>query len=349
MKHIFLFSVIVLVISAGLVTAAEQDSAIKQDIWAGEVTEVIELRKSILDGQHGKKPIREVVDTLISTEGPELQDVYLALALRKQESLPAILDKLKTGGPAAKRKITKLIRYTGLAETSPALLEIILSDNEHELSRIGALYALGAIGDKSAGPVIALLLGRSGRGKTETRIMIATLARLNYQQAVPKIRQYSDDKDPLVRIFAIRALADLGEKPPIDFLLESFDSEDFVIREAACGALGSCGGAESITRLTELAQRDPIGSVREEAQVSLLRLQAAGMNELERSKLLEALIGQPEKKVRAWAICSLAVECGNPGKAVLRKAFTTEKKESRRIAFYLLVLPGAGPNFRGGY
>lgn len=328
---------------------AAQKVSIAPTNAAAEPNQVVELRKRIMEGPYGIQPISKVVDAVILTEGPRLLDAYLAAALRKEEALGEITRRLRDAPPAAKRKLTKLIRYTGFAETAPTLVEILTSDDEHQLSRIGSLYALGAIGNKSVGPTIAKLLDSKSRGPTEKRIMIAVLARLNYRKAIPQIREYVDHNNPLVRIFAVRALADLEEKPPTEFLFESLNSKDFVIRQAACGALGSCGGPEAMMRLGELAQTDRIESVRGEARAGLLRLEAAGMNEVDRIEFLSSLIGRPEKKVRAWAVHSLAVECGESGRERLLRAVRVEQRERTRIAFYLLILPNAGADFKGGF
>jgi HEAT repeat protein len=179
--------------------------------------------------------------------------------------------------------------------------------------------------------------------------MIAVLARLGYRKAIPQIRRYADHDDPLVRIFTTRALAELGRKPATDVLLESLDSKDPVIRREACAALASCGGPQAAVRLNEMARMDRIESVRDEAKIGLFRMQAERMNELERSELLTSLLGRPEKKVRAWAVRSLAYQCGQPGRDRLRKALKAEQREKARIAFHLLVQQDADVNFRGGF
>jgi HEAT repeat protein len=339
------------IVLAGLLTvcsiavAAPHNDADDLKAQAQEPATVSELRRSVVEGPYGKMGIRSLVDELIRGKGPPLQQVYLALTLRKQEAVPIILEKLETGGPAVKRKVTKFLRYGRWPEAVPKLLEVASLDDEHEISRIGALYALGAIGKKSTGPAILALIDKPRPGATERRIIIATLARLRYRAAIPKIEPYLRHENLLVRIFAARALAEFGQRPDAQFLFEALSDKDFVVREAACGALGSYGGSDAaVEYLREMTENDPVQSVRQEARVSLLRMEAADMNEAERARFLEPLIGRPEKKVRAWAIDSLALECGRQGQTILRESISIHHREEQKIAFYLLALSNIANN-----
>ena len=53
---------------------------------------------SILNGRYGKMPIAELLRALANTPGgPDIQLILQALALRKQEALPLVKEKLRTG------------------------------------------------------------------------------------------------------------------------------------------------------------------------------------------------------------------------------------------------------------
>jgi len=47
---------------------------------------------------------------------------------------------------------------------------------------------------------------------TEKRVLISTLAHLGCVEAIPEIREYMGHDDLLTKIFAARALAELGEE-----------------------------------------------------------------------------------------------------------------------------------------
>jgi HEAT repeat protein len=137
-------------------------------------TKVVEHRKAILSGRYGNEPINKVVDTLIATEGDELQDVFLALKLRKQETLNPLLGKLDSGTPYEKRKVTKFLRVVRWNDAVPKLLNIATSDEEHELSRISALYTLGSVGNKDVAPSLVPLLN-SNRTIMEKELLLRPL------------------------------------------------------------------------------------------------------------------------------------------------------------------------------
>jgi len=286
---------------------------------------------------------------MLEAEGGDLEQLYLTLALRKTEAFPVVREILLTGQPHHQRKVTKLLRYVGWAEAVPALLEVARSEEQHELARIGSLYALAAIGEKSVAPEMRTLLEKPGRRSTEKRILIALLARLGYHEGIAAMRPYLDHEDLLVRIYAVRSLAELGEHPNTDILVKATEDKDYVIREEACAALGSCGGSAASGRLTEMAKGDPISSVRQQARIGLLRIESAMMRDGERAVFLERLLSESDRTVRDWAVRSLATECGMDGRRILRKTAAGLTAQGRKSAFYLLVLPGASANFREVY
>ena len=154
---------------------------------------VTRLRESIQAGPIGRMTPDAVVEAFLATEGSQLHDLQVALSIRKYEVLPLIYDKLQTGNALEKRKITKLLRYGDWQELAPVLVEMAISDDEHELSRIGALYALGAAGntvDTTVGRDISSILDKTNRSIVEKRTAISTLARIGYREAVPQIEPF---------------------------------------------------------------------------------------------------------------------------------------------------------------
>lgn len=314
------------------------------NVYTSEANSVVALRLKILQGPYGEKAIHEVVNDLLTAEGVRLQQVYLALAVRKQEAIPIVLEKLETGTPYQKRKISKLLRYGRWPETVPKLLQIASSNGEHEISRIGALYALGAIGKKSAGPTITAFLDEPERGPTEKRIIISTLARLKYRAAIPKIEEYLTHENLLVRIFSARALAELGQAIDVAILFEALQNEDYVIRQEACGAFGSVGGSNAAVKLDEISRMDTHRSVRRAAKLALNRIEMSSMSRAEKATFLVELLSDPDKKARSWAIRLLATECGEEGTTKLREIASQPTREGRKAADQLLMLTGASNN-----
>ena len=310
---------------------------------------VAALRQSIIDGPHGRMPVQQLVDATLTSQGPVLEKAYLALALRKEEALPAVTEKLRTGLPHEKRAMTKVLRYLGWSEAVPALIEIVTSDTEHSLARIGSLYALGAIGDQSVGPTLIDTLHEPERSPTEKGITIATLARLGFHGAVPSIAPFTAHRNRLVRIFAVRALAELGEQPNAQVLLDALESDDYLVRQEACAALGSVGGGDSVARLEEVVRVDPHSSVREHARVALFMIRMKALPFSKHAAFLQNLLRDKDRKVRSWALSALATGCGEEGREALRRLAEDDSRLGEKSVVHLLVLEGAGPNFRAGY
>jgi HEAT repeat protein len=350
MKKTILYAIAVLLAVAVSVKAANnpnskslsgQSSQVKPDVLDGEPAEITELRKSILEGPHGKRDIREVVDDFASAEGSRLEELYPVLAVRKQEAVPTVLEKLKTGTVAEKRKMTKLLRQTRWPEAVPKLLEMATSDKEHEISRIGALYSLGAIGNRAIAARIAEQLDKAGRSTTENRVIISTLARLKYKPAIQKIEKYVDANDPLLRIFAARAIAELDDRTHTDMIAvldPLLGSDDYLVRREACSALGSCNTAADRSLLGAIASSDPDSSVREEAGLAILRIDIRNASNAERIGLLEQATKGKNEHIRLWVISELVSEEGPEGKRIIEKILQDSSHVSKNIATRQLIL-----------
>lgn len=296
-----------------------------------------EIRSEIVNGPDGTKPMGVIVSEFIKTEGSSLEDKSLAMALRKQEALPILLQELDTGTPYDKRKVTKFLRMARWNETVPKLLEIATSDQEHELSRIAALHTLGSIGNKSIAQSLVPLLKKDNRGSTEKRIIIATLARLKYRPAISSIEPFINHENPLVRIFALRALAELGQSVDKKILFSFLESEDYVIRQETCGALGVIGGYDAIIKLQSMAQNDWHEAVRDAAQMALYEIEARGLKHAQQCTFYEQMALNSDKKISNWAIQKLAHECGENGKEMLRKLARHDTSQGRKSAVYLIL------------
>ena len=231
--------------------------------------------------------------------------------------------------------MTKLIRYIGWRDTVPYLLQVAKSGEQHELARNGSIYALGAVGDRSVGAELLFLLSAKDRKATEKRVLIATLARLHYREATSIIRRHLNHKNLLVRIYAARALGELGEEIDLNFLITASQHEDYVIREEACGALGMHRGSTTIAHLTELSQNDSISSVRQAARIALLEIKIVPMRKENRVPILRELLFERDKNVRNWAIRIITEDCGAEGRRALAEV---AMRSSRFKNLYVLRL-----------
>jgi len=309
---------------------------------------VVALREAVRTSPYAGMGAAPLLEAFLGAEGEAARLACAAMALRKDESLPAILEALRDGPVLRQHKVTKLVRYLRWREAVPALLEVASSDEAHWVARLGCLHALGATGDASAAPRVAALLDRAGRQTVEVRAMLAVLARLGHRQSIPAIRRYVGHEEPLVRLYAIRALAELGEAPPIEEAMRAARAEDYVVREEACGVLGACGGREARARLDDLAATDPVASVRQEAHLSLFRMDAVALDDGERAALAERVLSDPAPRLRAWALRVLACECGARGREVLSRVMQSPSADSLTVGLYLLAYADAASDRRRG-
>lgn len=296
-----------------------------------------EIKRDISEGPDGSKPMGKLIREYMKAEGASLEDKFLALTLRKKEALAYLLSELDTGTAYEKRKITKFLRVVRWNEAVPKLLAIAASDQEHELSRISALYALGSIGNKSVAHALVLLLERETRGPTEKRVIIATLARLKYYAAIPSIESFASHENPLVCIFALRALAELGKSSDPGKLLTFLESDDYVIRQEACGALGFIGGTDIMTKLRDIAENDWHEAVRNAAHTALYEIEASGLKPTQRCTFYEQTSLIPEKNISNWAIQKLVYDCGINGVASLHNLAGNNTPRGRTCAVYLIL------------
>ena len=307
------------------------------------------LRQSIIDGPYGRMPIEELVQHVPKTQGYSLERAYLALALRKEEALPVVLETLRAGPPQEQRAMTKVLRYLGWSEAVPALIEVATSDTGHPLARTGSLYALGAIGDQAAGPALVRALQNAQRSLTEKGVTIAALARLGFRDAIPHIRPLTTHANIHLRLFALRAMAELGEDCDTKILVQALNHNDYLVRQEACAALGAVGRQATIAKLNEVADTDHHSSVRREAQIAILRITISKQPLAQRVNLLEQALVHKDGRIASWAISTLATRCGDQGRAVLREQAKQNSRIGHKSSVSLLMSLGASSRFRGRY
>jgi hypothetical protein len=278
------------------------------------------LQAEILAGPYGKAPIQDVIKALSDIPGgPELHLVYQTLAVRKAEALPIIKQKLISGDWYEKFMITKLLRYCPWPETYQELLDLMKSKKDHWLARQGALYALGAIGKTEAGPDIATMLKDPDCPPGMQLVAISTLARIGYQEGVDSIRPYTNNKDIHIRLFASRALAELGQPVDREFLFTELKNPDYIVREEACGALGALKDEEVTHSLQVIAKEDKNEAVRISASQALIQQEIEGRTQPEKVLILKKDIETADRRTAVWIVQKFIDECGAEGLAYIQE------------------------------
>jgi hypothetical protein len=305
-------------------------------------TLINQYRAKILSGPYGSMPIDEVIQLLTEiTGGPEVQQIFQVMAVRKTEALPIIKEKLKTGQLWEKHILTKFLRYCPCLETYTELIVLARDTNEHWLPRQGALYALGALDDVSAGPEVTAILSEPNCPWGVQLVAISTLARINDQKAASAIRQFAEHEDIHLRLFAYRALAEFGEPVDRQFLMSALDDRNYIVRQEACGALAAIQGKDVTQILQSVAEHDFHESVRTTTKFGLLDRQIRGRRPDEKLLILRNTLELAERRVIPWIIQKILYKCGPEGRAFVEKLSIHNDKIGERAKAFLIAQSGS--------
>ncbi|MFI4910666.1 MAG: HEAT repeat domain-containing protein [Sedimentisphaeraceae bacterium JB056] len=290
----------------------------------------------LLSGQ--SLPVETIIQSITeSSGGIELQESFQLLALRKNEALPYIQKKLKTGSVWEKISLIKFIQYSSWPEVSTELIAIAADTKEHWLSRQGALYALGEIGNANVGAEILSILCDSNCPQSIQLVAISALARIGYEEASPVIRGFVENENPRIRLFACRALAEFGEPVNIQFLLTSLNHQDYIVRQDACGALAVLEGEDITLALSSMATNDFNESVRSVAQISLLKRKIRNQTQLDKLSILKKALEKAEHRTIPWIIKTTLKECGSEGKRHVKQVSGRDDEIGERASAFLIA------------
>jgi hypothetical protein len=283
--------------------------------------------------------IDSIINSLVNaSDGHETQYGYKILATRKSEALPAVIHMLQTGNIWEKQSIAKFIQYSRWPELSDDLISIASDPKEHFLSRQGALYALGEIGNTNTiGPVILPVLSEPGCPGGVQQVAISVLTRIGYKRAVPDIRRFAGHENPNIRLFAYRALAGFGEPVDTKFLLSSLKSQDYVVRQDACGALTEVSGDGITKALSSVAENDSNESVRSIAKIGLLTRQIRNRPATEKLDTLLIALESAERRTIPWIIKTILKEGGPKGREHILKLAGKDDKTGERSRLFLIA------------
>jgi len=295
-------------------------------------------RLMLLNSRYGKIPIEDLLQALVNTPGgPDVQIIFQALALRKQEALPIIKTHLRDGEVWEKHLLTKFLRLCPWPETKEELLSLTRAENGHWLPRQGAVYALGSLGDVTVGPDVLEVLNSPKTPLNLQMAAISSLARIGFAAAVPTITAFTKADNLHIRLFATRALTELGQ--PIDetFLFSSIKSDDYVIRQEASEALWKIQGQSAADALWRLAAQDSNEAVRDGASQALLRRELQDHHD-QSSKVdvLRKSLDRTERLTATWILRTALDQFGNEGHTFVEGVASRDDFLGERARAYLI-------------
>ncbi len=267
-----------------------------------------------------------------TTGGRELQEAFQALAARKAEALPLVKARLRDGEAAEQFTLTKFLRCCPWPETRDELVALACDGRRHWLPRQGALHALGALGDRAAGPAVTAVLAGDDCPVGMRLAAIAALARMHYGEAAGTIRAFTRSEDIHVRLFAARALAEFGEAVDREFLLAALADGDYVVRQEACGALGAAGVGGP---LQELAGRDPHQAVRAAAAQAVLECRMRGRPAAGKLAVLRDALPGADHLTATWILRAMLEQGGDEGRALVQSLAAGGGRLGERSRAYL--------------
>jgi len=282
-------------------------------------------------------PIESVVRALTEIQGgPELQEVFKALAVRKAEALPLVRKRLLDGDWYEQHMLTKLLRYSPWPETFNELANLAETKNAHFLARQGALYALGTLGNKAAGPYVVSVLVDPDTPISVKAVAVSALARMGYREAAEAIRPFASADDVQMKVFANRALLELGEAADKGFLISAAAHKEYYVREEACGALALVEGNDVPQLLQTAAASDANEAVRLAALEALCRRELQGRTPREKCQVLKNKLEKADRRVGIWILQTLLHDCGPDGLACVKTLARGNSSLAERAGAFLV-------------
>ncbi len=295
------------------------------------------LREDVLAGTYGRMPIQDLLAAYRDTPGGrEIQEIMKAIVVRKEEALPLILEQFRSGTTWEKTVATKLLSASPWPEAYEGLLRMAQSKDQRAMVRQGALFALGALGKVEAGESIVEILQEPGLSPAIQLPAISALGRMGYGEGADVLKGFTTNGTGQVRVFAWRALSELGEPVDRDYLVEQLDDKDYAVREDACGALALVEGDEVEKRLRRMAEQDENQAVRQGAHQALIRRGMRGRTDSENVALLREELSKAEWHTQPWIVRTLLDECGAEGRVAVEAMAVKEDRLGVQAGTYLI-------------
>lgn len=222
---------------------------------------------------------------------------------------------------------------SALGDVRPAASEVVSAlaaalGDSYGTVREAAASALVNIGP-SAVPTLAQALGAPGAAVGENAASCLGLIGPAADEAIPSLVAALHGTGGSVRKSAVWALGKLRAN---DALVTALDHSEPSVREAAVSALGNIrpAGAKALAALAA-ALRDPDGTVREAAALTLAKTGSAGISQL------AGALGDPDRAVRDIVASALGKR-GADALPLLEQAICDERNDVRGSAARALAL-----------
>jgi HEAT repeat protein len=233
--------------------------------------------------------------------------------------------------------LTKFLRLCPWSETRDELLALAQSETEHWLPRQDAVFALGALGDASAGPSVIAVLNSPQATINLQMAAVSTLSRIQSPDAAAVITPFTQAENIHLRLFATRALAELGETVDQGFLLSCLQSDDYVVRQEASETLWRIDGQDVSDALKAVAKGDSNEAVRDAASQALLRRDLTRRSPAEKTEILRRSLESTERLTALWILRTALEEGGIEGRLFVQAVAARDDLLGERSRVYLVL------------
>ena len=299
------------------------------------------LRRSLLDGPAAREPVEDVFARLHGTSAPPAaRRLYLTLFLRKDQALPLMVARLRSGTTEEKAEVISLLaRYFLWREPAPLVAAVGEDPGEPAKLRLRAFYAAHCLGRRvPTSAVVAMLDG--ARDPLVRELALELLGALGDREAVSACRRFVGDGSPRVRLKAAAALGRLGDPSGMGAAVAGLQHEDWAVRKMAAEALGAIGSEDALIRLRARLAVETDPSVRVALARGLHEAELRTLGEAEQMAYLEALVGADEWAGR-WALERLFREHRSAALPALRRLALRRDRRGHAAAVYALFLESA--------
>ena len=208
-------------------------------------------------GKLGIPDMSAVLLPLLSTPDPRIRRTVI-IALRRlnaQEAAPQMVEMLKTYLAAPSQRDLPVVKtlVVALGDLQPPDAIPVLADivRGYVGARSLAASALGEIGGQEGGSVLVEAL--ADKSVNLELAALKSLGRIQYQPALPAVREFLTSPDPRLRRTAALTVGNLKDTTSIPTLLSmAYDDSSPLVRPAAIEALGTLGEKTLIPQLLPL-------------------------------------------------------------------------------------------------
>jgi len=259
-----------------------------------------DLRISILESELGREPVNALLDSLVTSATPQ-PDVLLALLVRKDETLPHLLQLLQTGSPEEQVTVLLLLQKTlRWPQAGRHVLTLLTDPDTSQDVRLRAAATAATLGIVEAGPVLLRML-QLADDADERELIAKAVGILRYEPAISILKNTLADSSQRVRLAAASALGRLHDASGLAEATDSIHDEHWFIRKLAVEALGSIANEESQSVLNRLQNTETSPFVQAEIRIALSRIALTRLAKDEQAAFLISLLDDDYIHVRRWA------------------------------------------------